>query len=192
MAMAEARRVMETNFFGPARIMKAAIPLFRAQGSGTFINISSTEGTSAVPGLSMSAASKFALEAVSESMFSELAAFGIRTLIVEPGGMRTNFLDSGSTHLAPMSEPFKGGVVEHVQNAVLAQHGKQMLNPDRSAKRIVEAVDGTGKGWPEKREQYLRLPLGKQAIGRMRGKIDNLQKDMEAVKEIWGSVDFDA
>lgn len=127
MSMAEARRVMETNFFGPIRIMKAAIPLFRAQGGGTFINISSTEGTSAVPGLSMYAASKFALEAVSESMFGELAAFGIRTLIVEPGGMRTNFLDSGSTHLAPMSEPYRGGIVEHVQNAVLAQHGKQML-----------------------------------------------------------------
>ena len=186
------RRQLETNFFGPVRTMKALIPHMRERGTGTIINVTSTEGLLATPAISIYGSSKFALEAVSESMHAELAPFGIRVLLVEPGGMRTNFFDPANVVEAPMSEPYKGGIVEHVIAAVRASAGEQMLDPERSAKRIVEAIDGGGEGWPEKREQYLRLPLGNEVIGRIKGKIESLQANVDATEKIWSSVDFPA
>ncbi|KAK1087453.1 hypothetical protein LTR48_002576 [Friedmanniomyces endolithicus] len=124
------------------------------------VNNAGTEGFSTVPGLSMYAASKFALEGASEALSAELAGFGIRVLIVEPGGMRTNFLDSGSVHNAGLSEPYRGGAVDKVMQAIIATHGTQMQDPVRTAKRIVEAVAGAGQGWPRDREKFLRLPVG--------------------------------
>lgn len=182
---------METNFFGPVRLMKAVIPHMRDQKGGTIVNVTSTEGLSAAPGISAYGASKHALEAISEGLQGEVAPFGIRILIVEPGGMRTSFLDQNNVVEAPMSDPYKGGIVEHVINAVRSTAGKQMLDPERSAQRIVEAVAGGGEGWPDKREQHLRLPLGKEVIGRIKGKIESLQKDVDATERIWSSVDFE-
>jgi NAD(P)-dependent dehydrogenase (short-subunit alcohol dehydrogenase family) len=156
------------------------------------MNVTSTEGLSSAPGISIYGSSKFALEGVYEGLFSELAPFGIRVLLIEPGGMRTSFLDPNNASLAEISEPYKGGIVDHVLNAVMQTHGQQMLDPERSAQRIVENVSGGGEGWPENREQYLRLPLGKEVQGRINGKIALLQKDMDAMKDISNSVDFDA
>ena len=171
--------------------MKSLIPHMREQKSGTIVNVTSAEGIMAVPGISMYGSSKFALEAVSEALQGELAAFGIRVLIVEPGGMRTNFLDQANVVEAPMSEPYQGGIVEHVISGVFATAGQQMLDPERSARRIVEAVAGSGEGWPEGREKYLRLPLGKEVVGRVRGKVESLQTNVDAMENIWKSVDFD-
>ena len=189
--MNDVRRQMETNFFGPVRLMKALIPHMRERKSGKIINVTSTEGISSAPGISVYGASKFALEGVSEALEGELAPFGIRVLIVEPGGMRTNFLNQSNTVAVSMSEPYKGGIVEHVISIVMQTAGSQMLDPERSAKRIVEAVAGGGDGWPDKREQYVRLPLGKEVIGRINGKIDSLKTNVEVMESVWNSVDFD-
>ncbi|KAK4550706.1 hypothetical protein LTR36_000285 [Oleoguttula mirabilis] len=145
------RAQVETNLFGPVRTMKALIPHMRERGTGTIVNVTSTEGISAAPGISMYGASKHPLEAVSEALQGELAPFGIRMLVVEPGGMRTSFLhpEKVAENLPPISAPYKGTMVQCVLDAVLTQHGAQMLDPERSAKRIVEAVDGGGEGWPE-------------------------------------------
>lgn len=182
---------METNFFGPVRLMKAAIPIMREQKGGTIINVTSTEGLSAAPAISVYGSSKFALEAISEGLQGELAAFGIRVLLVEPGGMRTSFLEPSNVEELQISAPYKGGIVEYVLSGVRSTHGQQMLDPDRSAQRIVEAVAGGGDGWPEKREQYLRLPLGKEVVGRIKGKVESLQTNVDAMEKIWSSVDFD-
>ncbi|KAK5128689.1 hypothetical protein LTR85_000022 [Meristemomyces frigidus] len=192
--LASVRAQMETNLFGPVRTMKALIPHMRERGSGTIVNVTSTEGISAAPGISMYGASKHALEAVSEALQGELAPFGIRTLIVEPGGMRTSFLqpEKVAENLPPISAPYKGTMVQHVLDAVLAQHGTQMLDPERSAKRIVEAVAGGGEGWPENRETYLRLPLGKECVGRIDAKVRMLQDNVKAMEGIWSTVDFEA
>ena len=186
------RRQMETNFFGPMRLMKALIPHMREHKSGTIVNVTSTEGLTAAPAIGVYGSSKFALEAISESLQGELAAFGIRTLIVEPGGMRTSFLDQTNTVEATISEPYKGGIVEYVLGMVRGTAGQQSLDPERSAQRIVEAVAGGGEGWPENRQQYLRLPLGKEVIGRIKGKVESLQTNVDAMEEVWDSVDFDA
>ena len=186
------RDQLECNFFGPIRTMKAIIPQMRQRKSGTIINVTSTEGLASVPGIGVYASSKFALEGISESLHGELAGFGIRVMLVEPGGMRTSFLDPANVNEVPLSEPYKGGVVEHVLGAVRSTAGQQMLDPDRSAQRIVEAVTGGGEGWPERREQYLRLLLGKEVVGRINSKVESLQTTVSALEKVWSTVDFDS
>jgi NAD(P)-dependent dehydrogenase (short-subunit alcohol dehydrogenase family) len=87
----QVRRAMETNFFGAARMIQAFVPGMRAQGSGWVVNVTSVAGVVAGPLAGYYAATKFALEALSESLHLEVGHFGVRVLIVEPGGIETEF-----------------------------------------------------------------------------------------------------
>lgn len=84
----------ETNFFGTVRLMKAVLPLMRKQRSGIIVNVSSIGGRIGVPLNSAYTSSKFALEGFSESMKYELEGFGIRVILIEPGAVKTNFLEN--------------------------------------------------------------------------------------------------
>lgn len=88
--VANMQAVMNTNFFGAVRCMKAVVPAMRMRGSGLIINISSVSGKMAPFGQSAYAASKFALEAASEALAQELAPFGVRVALVEPGIIATD------------------------------------------------------------------------------------------------------
>ena len=87
----EIKAQYETNVFGVIRVTQAVLPIMRKQGSGMIINISSGAGRIGYPGGSAYVSSKFALEGLSESMAFEIEQFGIRTVLVEPGFIRTNF-----------------------------------------------------------------------------------------------------
>lgn len=87
--MDEAKLVFETNFFGPLRLMQAVLPGMRERRSGTIANVSSLSGVLAEPYNGIYAASKHALEAASESLYYESHPFGVRILIIEPGGHDT-------------------------------------------------------------------------------------------------------
>jgi len=89
--LAEARRAMETNFFGAARMVQAFLPGMREQGSGWIVNVTSVGGVVSPPLGGFYAATKFALEALSEALHLEVGHFGVRVLIVEPGGVDTAF-----------------------------------------------------------------------------------------------------
>lgn len=91
--LAEFRRAMETNFFGALRCMKAVLPGMREQRGGCIINVSSLAGRLVVGGFSTYTASKFALEAISETLALEVKAFNIRVAIVEPGVINTPIFD---------------------------------------------------------------------------------------------------
>lgn len=84
-------RQYATNVFGPVYVMQAALPHFREQGRGLFINISSVGGRITLPFNSLYHGAKFALEGISESINYELNPFGIRVKLVEPGGVKTDF-----------------------------------------------------------------------------------------------------
>jgi short-subunit dehydrogenase len=90
----EIKTQFETNFFGAVRLMKAVLPLMRKQGSGIIVNVSSIGGRIGVPLNSAYTSSKFALEGFSESMKYELEGFGIRVILIEPGAVKTNFLEN--------------------------------------------------------------------------------------------------
>jgi len=90
----EIKALYETNVFGVIRVTQAVLPVMRKQGSGRIINISSGAGRIGFPGSSAYVSSKFALEGLSESMAFEVEQFGIKTVLVEPGFVRTNFAEN--------------------------------------------------------------------------------------------------
>jgi NAD(P)-dependent dehydrogenase (short-subunit alcohol dehydrogenase family) len=90
----EIKAQFETNFFGVIRVIQSVLPLMRKQGNGTVVNISSIGGRLAFPFSPIYASTKFAMEGLSEALQYEVAQFGIRVILVEPGLIKTNFFES--------------------------------------------------------------------------------------------------
>jgi NAD(P)-dependent dehydrogenase (short-subunit alcohol dehydrogenase family) len=90
----EFRSQFETNFFSVVRIIQEVAPIMRNQGSGAIVNISSVAGKMGLPGSPAYISSKFALEGLGECLRYELGMFGIKTTLIEPGVIKTNFFDS--------------------------------------------------------------------------------------------------
>jgi NAD(P)-dependent dehydrogenase (short-subunit alcohol dehydrogenase family) len=94
LSIAEIKAQFETNFFGVIRVTQKVLPVMRQQKSGTIVNISSVGGRMGLPGLSAYHSAKFALEGLSESISYELEPFGIKVVVIEPGFIRTNIMNS--------------------------------------------------------------------------------------------------
>jgi NAD(P)-dependent dehydrogenase (short-subunit alcohol dehydrogenase family) len=88
----QVNKIFDTNVFGPMRVLRAILPYFRTQRSGTIINITSQGGRVTFPTCSIYHATKFSLEGLTEAISYELIPFGIRTRIVEPGSTMTKFV----------------------------------------------------------------------------------------------------
>ena len=126
LSMDEIRAQFETNFFGAVRVMKAVLPIMRKQRSGTIVNVSSIGGLIGVPLNSAYVSSKFALEGFSESMKYELEGFGIKVILIEPGAVKTNYLDNAKqaqkamnpdSPYAEFSKKMSAGVKERFKEA---------------------------------------------------------------------------
>ena len=113
--MEEARRQVEVNFFGLARLCQLATPLMRARKSGTIVNVGSAGGKFGEPFGSWYHATKFAVEGLSDCLRPELKPFGIRVVIIEPGTIRSEWSGiarasliamSGHTAYAPFARPY--------------------------------------------------------------------------------------
>jgi len=168
---AAVRTMFETNFYGVIALTQAVLPSMRARRRGFVVNISSVGGLVAHPGSGFYAASKFAVEAVSEALSKEVAPLGIRVLLVEPGPFRTNFLDN-SRGDSGVGIPDYAETVGVRRAAVNAGRGKQPGDPVRAAAAIIAAVESPSPP--------LRLVLGAQALGHIRSKLKSLTQDIEA------------
>jgi len=98
---AEARAQFDTNVFGALFVTQAALPYLREQGSGHILQISSIGGISAYPYVGLYHASKWALEGFSQSLAAEVAGFGIKVTLIEPGAYSTDWADSSAKHATP-------------------------------------------------------------------------------------------
>jgi NAD(P)-dependent dehydrogenase (short-subunit alcohol dehydrogenase family) len=102
----QARQVYEVNVFGVIRMIRAVAPHMRQQKSGRIINLSSIVGKVVFPVNGLYSSTKFALEALSDALRLELAPFGIQVVVIEPGSIKTNFLDTVAAHSQPtISDP---------------------------------------------------------------------------------------
>ena len=136
------RRQFETNFFGTLNVTREILPVMRKQRSGFIVTTSSTSGIKAVEGDSIYAATKFALEGWMEGLNFEVAPFGIRCMILEPGAFRTEFFREGSSFTFTDIEI--GDYRERREK--LYRHfvewdGKQDGDPAKLAKRLLETVE---------------------------------------------------
>ena len=175
----EIREQMETNFFGAVAVTKAIIPIMRKQGSGHIVQISSQSGFRATAGFGIYNASKFALEGFSEALSQEVAPFGIKLTIVEPGPFRTQFL-SGSLKMPQQQiEIYQKGPVGQMYQYQQKMNGHQEGDPVKAAKAIVDYVQSN--------KENLRLPLGSVTIQGMRAKLLAVEKDIAANEVIANS-----
>jgi NAD(P)-dependent dehydrogenase (short-subunit alcohol dehydrogenase family) len=109
MAEDDFRAQVETDLFGVVNVTRAALPVLRAQGSGHIIQVSSIGGRTATPGLAAYQASKWAVGGFSEAVAQEVAPFGVKVTILEPGGMRTDWAGS-SMRIGPISAAYEASV----------------------------------------------------------------------------------
>ncbi|OKL60526.1 hypothetical protein UA08_04203 [Talaromyces atroroseus] len=179
----------ETNFFGPVRLTRALLPSMRARRTGTIVNISSIAGQDGRPSCGMYAASKFALEGLSETLAHELAPFNIAVLVVEPGAFRTNFLQAAQITKAGVSEPYKEGPVQIALDKFDAANGNQIGDPAKGVARIFEVVTGEGLAGGLK-GKILRLPLGSDCVARLEQKLESVTGDLKLAREASLSTDF--
>jgi len=134
------RAQIETNLFGPLNLARAVLPLMRAQRSGLVVAISSTAGITGQEFVSAYAASKFAIEGWIESLTPEIAPFGIRTMLVEPGFFRTELLTAESTSYAePSIEEYAARTKQTVE-AWNGMNGLQGGDPKKLATALVQLV----------------------------------------------------
>ncbi|MGS1016920.1 SDR family oxidoreductase [Allosphingosinicella humi] len=147
---AEFRQVMETNFFGPALLTRAALPVMRRQNGGYVIMISSLSGMAAKAGDTVYAASKFALEGLTEGLRQEVARWNIRTALVEPAGFRTNiFAGSAGGGLGACREDSPYRPLIAAQQAELRARLDEGFNPQELGRLIVaiSRSDGSRFRW---------------------------------------------
>ena len=140
LAIDEIKAQYETNVFGLIRTTQAVLPIMRKQKSGTIVNISSGAGRFGLPGASAYVSTKFAVEGLSESMAYELEPFGIKVVIVEPGVIRTNFLD-GLVVAKKSQDP--NSLYSQIMQKTATGFEEMMKNaspPDLVAKVVLNAI----------------------------------------------------
>ncbi|GAA3191304.1 MULTISPECIES: SDR family oxidoreductase [Streptomyces] len=132
----QARAQLDTNFFGALHVTQAALPLLRAQGSGHIVQVSSMGGVIAFPSLGLYHASKWALEGMTESLAQEVAPFGVKVTLVEPGGFGTDWSGSSAAHAAPIDayQPARDAL------ATVAE-GTKYGDPKAAAAALLKVVD---------------------------------------------------
>ena len=137
----EMKAQFETNFFGVMRVTQLVLPIMRKQKSGTIVNVSSVGGRISLPVLSAYNSTKFALEGLSESMSYELEPFGIKVVIIEPGVIRTNIMNSSifaKKAQDPKSPYFS--LIQKVESNFKSMMENKSSPPEEVAKVILGAL----------------------------------------------------
>jgi NAD(P)-dependent dehydrogenase (short-subunit alcohol dehydrogenase family) len=150
----EARAQFETNVFGALWVTQAVLPVLRAQGSGHILQVSSIGGISAFPNIGIYNASKWALEGFSQALAAEVADFGIKVTLIEPGGFSTDWGGSSAQHAEPLAayDEFRVKAAEG-RKARVSSPG----NPAASRGPVLELVDSEN---PPLRVFFGTAPLG--------------------------------
>jgi NAD(P)-dependent dehydrogenase (short-subunit alcohol dehydrogenase family) len=178
----EIRRQFETNFFGLLELTRAVLPGMRTRGSGHIVNISSVAGSMGIPSFGIYCASKFAVEGLSESLAGEVAPFGIKVTIVEPGGFRTEFSGTSPGRAKHVMSEYAKTPAGQVRDTFAQYHGQEPGDPAKAALAILRVVDAT--------RPPLRLVLGLDALTMLRRRTASIVKDYDDWAELSSSTNY--
>ncbi|MET8785654.1 SDR family NAD(P)-dependent oxidoreductase [Streptomyces sp. NPDC004589] len=161
----EARAQIETNLFGALWVTKAALPILRTQGSGHFVQVSSIGGLMAFPNLGLYHASKWAVEAFSQSLALEVAPFGLHVTIVEPTGYSTDWGGDSAVNATPIDvyEPARAARAARVKPGMVG-------DPTATREAILAIVDAD--------EPPLRVFFG-------RGQVERIEEEYGKRLDTW-------
>jgi NAD(P)-dependent dehydrogenase (short-subunit alcohol dehydrogenase family) len=175
------RAQIDANFYGVVNVTKAALPVLREQGSGHIIQVSSVGGRVSSVGLAAYQSAKWAVEGFSGVLAQEVAPFGVKVTVIEPGGLRTDWAGSSMT-IPPVSEPYQQTVGVRVR--MLEEHaGQQAGDPAKAAQAILQVS--------ELDDPPLRLLLGSDAV-RYAGQADQARIESDAKwRPLSESTDYD-
>ena len=177
----EVRGMMETNFFGLARMIHVVLPGMRRRRHGNIVNISSIGGLVGFPGVGYYNATKFAVEGLSESLSKEVAPLGIKVLVVEPGPFRTDWAGR-SLQRSGKQIPEYAETAGAFRNRITGGSGKQAGDPVRAGEAIIKALQSDSAP--------LHLVLGKSALDTARTKVELLRGELDAWEETSLSADY--
>ncbi|MCW3059532.1 MAG: NADP-dependent 3-hydroxy acid dehydrogenase YdfG [Capsulimonas sp.] len=168
----DVRAEFDTNYFGTLRVIQAALPLLRAQGSGHIVGVSSTVGHMAFPLVGFYCSSKWAFEALHESLAQEVKAFGVTVTLIEPGAYATEFGSPSSLKMAPGMEIYS----ELRQQVFGRLSSMERGDPQATAEAMLKVVDAENPP--------LRLILGSTGLPMVRA----AYADRLATWEEWADV----
>jgi len=160
------RGLFDANYFGMVRVLRAALPLLRKQGSGHILGVSSGLGITALPLIGFYCATKWAVEALHESLAQEVRAFGLKVTLVEPGAYATEF--EKSAQIADFLEPYAEFRKQFLTHLANVERG----DPEATAEAILKLVDAEGPP--------LRLGLGTSILPRARAAFAERLRTWEA------------
>jgi NAD(P)-dependent dehydrogenase (short-subunit alcohol dehydrogenase family) len=180
----EFRAQIETTFFGPVNVTRGVLPVMRAQRSGLVVTISSTAGLEGGEFTSAYAASKFGVEGWMESLAPEVAPFGIRTMLVEPGFFRTELLTPESTNYAASSIEDYAERTEQTITAWKAMNGQQGGDPAKLADALVHLAG--------QEEPPLRFAAGADAVAAFERRANSLLAQANAYRDLSSGLALDS
>ncbi|MCB2377810.1 SDR family NAD(P)-dependent oxidoreductase [Hymenobacter sp. BT635] len=178
---AEVQRQFDVNVFGPLHVLRAVLPHLRERRSGHVLNITSIGGLKTFPGVGVYNASKFALEAIGESLAQQVAPLGIKVTNIEPSGFRTDWAGRSANIVTTGIEDYQATVGENLKG-IQGYSGRQPGDPQRAAQIMYDLV--------RQENPPLHLPLGKAAVKGAREKFAALVKELEGVAPTGDSADF--
>ena len=177
------RAQIETNLFGPVNVTRAVLPVMRAQRRGLIVTISSTGGITGQAFVSAYSAAKFGVEGWMESLAPEVAPFGIRTMLVEPGFFRTELLTDDSTKWPEPSIDDYADKTRETVSAWKKMSGLQGGDPAKLAGALVQLAT--------QREPPLRWPAGADAVDTFEKKANELRAQANAHRALSSSLAHD-
>jgi NAD(P)-dependent dehydrogenase (short-subunit alcohol dehydrogenase family) len=180
MATAEIEGQLATNFYGVVHVMRAVLPVMRRQRSGHVINISSMAGVIGFAHCAAYAASKFAVEGLSQSVAAEVERFGIRITVVEPGFFRTDLLDDRNVRY-PVRTIDDYAAAGNVRETWSAYHGMQQGDPAKLGEALVRIA-----GMTNPPRQFF---AGSDAVAGIRSALEARLREIEAHEELSRSTD---
>ena len=179
----QVRHQIETLLFGPMNVTRAVLPVMRKQRSGLLLTISSTAGIAGQMFCTAYAAAKFGIEGWMESLTPEIAPFGIRTMLVEPGFFRTELLTNDSTTYAKPSIDDYAEKTKEIVGAWKSMDGKQGGDPAKLADALVELV--------ALQDPPTRFAAGADAMQTFEAKANTLLAQAQAHRELSTSLAYD-